>query len=254
MLVLIVVNDYIGTSGIIGAEIIDRGGYYDSINPHTGYQLTPHRSARALPLDHHDYDALVVLGGVMDAFDDTGFPKLRAVMQLMQNFYFAQKPILGVCLGAQLLARAFGKAVYRHVAPEIGFTEMSMTEEGRRDPLLAGLARTQHIMQWHNDTFDLPEEAVLLMTSETCRHQAFRVGRFAYGFQCHFEVTVDMIRDWLRGGATYFASHGIDLPLRIEQQMRAYIHDASSFGRTITQHWLDLIAASRVNMEVIATA
>ena len=246
MIVLIVVNDYIGTSGIIGAEIIERGGYYHSVSPHTAYQLTPRKnSVTALPPDHWGYDALVVLGGVMDAFDDAGYPQLRGVIKLIQSFYQAQKPVLGVCLGAQLLARAFDKMVYRHVQPEIGFTEISLTREGRRDPLLAGLTSTQHIMQWHNDTFDLPDESVLLMTSALCPHQVFRVGRLAYGFQCHFEVTVDMVRDWLRHGAAYFAAQGVDLPLQIEQQMQMYMHEASCFGKTITRRWLDLVAASR---------
>src|SRR5204863_2879167 len=104
---------------------------------------------------------------------------------------------LGVCLGAQLLAKAVGAEVYRHRQKEIGWYGIELTPEALDDPLFAGLPSTQTVFQWHGDTFDLPEGAVLLAKGATCRHQAFRLGRAAYGVQFHPEMTLEMVGDWL---------------------------------------------------------
>ena len=151
-----------------------------------------------LPADHGPYDGVIVLGGTMDAFDDEKNPHFQPLIQLLRGFHPADKPILGICLGAQLVARVFDKPVYRHVELELGFTEVEITDAGARSPLLAGAARRQRVMEWHQDTFDLPEGAELLVTGERCRNQAFRIGHHVYAFQFHFEATRPMLRSWVK--------------------------------------------------------
>ena len=174
--ILMVLNDYLGTPGLLGQVITQRGGYYQSYQPHRPYALTP-GTGPTLPMDHRPYHGLVVLGGAMDAWNDADYPAFQRILQLIRAFHDAGKPVLGICLGAQLLARAFGAPVYRHHHPEIGFHSLQRLDTARGDPLLHGLPAELSIMQWHYDTFDLPTEATLLMSGQDCRHQVFRVGR-----------------------------------------------------------------------------
>src|SRR5262249_6461783 len=144
------------------------------------------------------FDGLIILGGPMHAGDDAGYPAFPALLGLIRRFHAQGKPIFGICLGAQLIARAFGKAVDRFGGCEVGYLPVEITAEGARDPLLAGLATEQRIMQMHEDSFDLPARAVLLMRNDTCANQAFRLGRATYGFQFHLEVTEKDARNFPR--------------------------------------------------------
>ncbi len=119
------------------------------------------------------------------------------MLDLLRAFHAQTKPLLGLCLGGQLMARAFGEKVRVNDTFEFGFLPIEITPEGRDDPLLAGLAPRQRIMQWHEDTFGVPEGGVRLMTGSTCLNQAFRFGKTAYGFQCHWEVSMDLAKDWV---------------------------------------------------------
>lgn len=235
MSILMILNDYRGTSGLLGQVIINRGGYYTSYQPHGDQALT--LGAGQLPTKHQDFQGLVVLGGAMDAWDDAGFPALASISKLIRGFHDAHKPVLGICLGAQLLARTLGARVYRHHQPEIGFSKLSMTPAAGHDALLHDLPSTVQLMQWHYDTFDLPKDATLLMTGEVCRHQGFRVGR-SYGFQCHFEVTLDIIREWVRSSAVQ--ERHPHLAASLEGQCRQHLVNAQHFGTNVMERWLKL--------------
>jgi GMP synthase-like glutamine amidotransferase len=106
------------------------------------------------------------------------------------------KPVLGVCLGAQLIAKALGARVYANSVKEIGWAPVSFADAALRDPLFTGLAEAEVIFHWHGETFDLPAGAELLASSVACRHQAFRVSDRIYGLQFHLEVTPSMIVEW----------------------------------------------------------
>jgi GMP synthase-like glutamine amidotransferase len=108
----------------------------------------------------------------------------------------AGRPFWGTCLGAQLLASALGARVYAGPAPEVGVLAVDLTRAGADDPVLGGLPASIDTLQWHGDTFDLPEGAVLLASSPAYPHQAFRVGRAAYAAQFHLEVTEAMGEEW----------------------------------------------------------
>ncbi|HEX8986010.1 MAG TPA: gamma-glutamyl-gamma-aminobutyrate hydrolase family protein [Bryobacteraceae bacterium] len=137
---------------------------------------------------------LIFMGGPMSANDGTEF--IRRELALIEEARAAATPMLGVCLGAQLLARAAGARVYRNPVKEIGWAPVSWTEAALRDPLFADLAPSETVFHWHGETFDLPEGAEHLAWSSECRNQAFRLGNSIYGLQFHLEVTPPMIADW----------------------------------------------------------
>jgi GMP synthase-like glutamine amidotransferase len=142
-----------------------------------------------------DADGFVFMGGPMSANDN--LPCIRRELTLIERAASAGKPLLGICLGAQLIARALGARVYRNAVKEIGWYPIFWTGAAAGDALLAGLPGSDTVFHWHGETFDLPAGAEWLARSEACRHQAFRWGRGVYGFQFHLEVTPEMIADWL---------------------------------------------------------
>ena len=150
-----------------------------------------------LPSSPAGYAGAIVLGGVMSANDDDKYPALAPMRQLLRDFHAVDKPLLGICLGSQVLARCFGAEVRLHSEYEFGHTQLQFTAAGREDALLSGLPNPQWIMQSHEDTFDIPGDGIALMTGEACVNQAFRVGRATYAFQCHFETTPEIIRSWI---------------------------------------------------------
>lgn len=149
---------------------------------------------------HDQTTALIVLGGAMGANDDAGYPFLADLKDLIRTVVEQSKPYLGICLGGQLLAAALGAAVVSNRWEELGTRSISLTAEGTGDPLFTGILPQFTTFQWHHDSFDLPEGAVLLATSAACFHQAFRYGLCAWGLQFHPEVTEQIIRDWCAWG------------------------------------------------------
>jgi GMP synthase (glutamine-hydrolysing) len=144
------------------------------------------------------YHGLVVLGGPMSVNDTDQFPHLMTELKLIEDAMRRDLPVLGICLGAQLTAKMLGGEVYPNEEKEIGWYDVSPTEEAQRDPLLGEFRCTEKIFQWHGDTFDIPRGAVHLAFSELCLNQAFRYGANVYGLQFHLEVDEWMIHRWLR--------------------------------------------------------
>lgn len=136
-----------------------------------------------------DVDGLIVLGGPMGAHDDAEHPHLAAERQLLADCAGRGTPVLGVCLGAQLLAAALGARVFRGPHPEIGVGSVRLTPDGQRDPVLGAGGRDLPVLHWHEDTFSLPDGSVPLARTQNYL-QAFRAGR-AYGLQFHVELGPD---------------------------------------------------------------
>jgi GMP synthase-like glutamine amidotransferase len=147
------------------------------------------------PPDAADADGLVFLGGPMSVNDD--LPYLRVEEGIIRAAMERGQPALGVCLGAQLIARAAGARVYKNRVKEIGWFDIHLTDQGAKDSLFGAMNRTENVFHWHGETFDLPNGAELLASSERCVNQAFRLGDGAYGLQFHLEVTPGMIADWM---------------------------------------------------------
>lgn len=139
---------------------------------------------------------LVVMGGPMGVTDIEAHPYLAGERELIADAIERQIPVLGVCLGAQLMAAGMRAEVYAGAREEIGAGTVTLTAEGRSDPVLGGDEPVLPVVHWHGETFDLPEGAVLLASSEAYPHQAFRIGRSAYGLQFHVEVNQALHSDW----------------------------------------------------------
>jgi GMP synthase (glutamine-hydrolysing) len=146
------------------------------------------------------YYGLVVLGGPMSVNEDHRHPHLKTEMKLIEQALQKKIPVLGICLGAQLIAKVLGASVYRNQEKEIGWYDVRGTEESKQDPVLAKFRDTEKLFQWHEDTFDIPRGAVHLAASELCANQAFRYESNVYGLQFHLEVDEPMIQRWLTVG------------------------------------------------------
>lgn len=155
------------------------------------------RDPDAVP-DLDGYDGLIVLGGPMNCDEVTRYRHLATEVNAIRTAVGDGKPVLGICLGAQLLARALGAPVTRNPRKEIGWYDLIPTDEGRRDPLFRHFDEVEKVFQWHGDTFAIPPGAMHLARSEACAHQAFRYGANAYGLQFHLEVDEPMIDRWLK--------------------------------------------------------
>lgn len=142
----------------------------------------------ALPADVSGIDAVFSMGGPMNAYDESLKDEDRFIKLLLEK----EIPFFGVCLGAQLLAKACGAKVYKAPVKETGWHTVGLMD----DPLFSGLPKDIDVLQWHEDTFDIPTNATLIAAGKEVRNQAFRVGRCAYGLQFHIEVTQKMITDW----------------------------------------------------------
>ena len=149
-----------------------------------------------VPGELSDYSAMVVLGGPMSALDAEDDPVLAAQLALCTRAIERDFPTLGICLGAQLLARAAGARVFKGHTPEIGWDRVHLSLESQEDPLFAGLPNPLPVFQWHGDGFDLPAGAVHLASSPLFPHQAFRIGGNVYGLQFHLEVEGPMVKEW----------------------------------------------------------
>ncbi|HKW96093.1 MAG TPA: gamma-glutamyl-gamma-aminobutyrate hydrolase family protein [Bryobacteraceae bacterium] len=141
-----------------------------------------------------DAGAFIFLGGSMSANDP--LPFIKREIELVREAVAASKPVLGVCLGAQLIARALGARVYQNSVKEIGWAPVTFDDAAHGDVLFSGVHGSKVIFHWHGETFDLPSGAECLASSAACRNQAFRWGDRTYGLQFHLEVTPEMIAEW----------------------------------------------------------
>lgn len=167
----------------------------------------------ALPESLGNYDAFVILGGPMGAYEEEIYPYLLQVQELIREAVSIRLPMLGICLGGQLIARALGARVGPNPVKEIGWYPVRLTPAGRLAPLFTGMPLEFSVFQWHGDTFALPDGAFLLAEGETCTNQAFVYGAhigggYAWGLQFHLEVTPAMIEDWAKLYADELADFG----------------------------------------------
>ncbi|MBW9112521.1 type 1 glutamine amidotransferase [Rhizobium cauense] len=196
-----------------------------------------------LPTGSADHDALVVLGGEQNAIDDANYPYLPALAQLMRDFAEADKAVLGICLGAQILARAYGAENQLNARLEFGWHSVSKSVEGQTDPLLSGLADDFTTFQWHSDTFTLPIGATRLAASNLAQNQAFRIGRAAYGTQFHFEASASVIDSWKGEFAASIEQMEPGWHERYEALAAAHAAAWDASGLAIGRNWVRMIRA-----------
>ncbi len=177
--------------GIIAEVGREHGVRFDMARPYRGQALpTPEQLLER-------YQGLVVMGGPMGVYEAQEYPFLQQEQQLLAAAVGADRPVLGVCLGAQLMAAALGGSVSKGPMLEIGYGAVALTPEGENDAVVGG-AGISHmpVLHWHQDTFELPAGAVHLARSGFYAHQAFRVGSRAYALQFHVEADEALLRDW----------------------------------------------------------
>jgi GMP synthase (glutamine-hydrolysing) len=147
----------------------------------------------AVPSSMDDACGLIIMGGPMGVYEDDRYPHLRDERKLIENALSLEKPVLGICLGSQLLVHVLGAKVYPGPRKEIGWYPVTLSSNAATDPLWAGTPATFDAYHWHGDVFDLPADCQLLASSALTRHQAFRYGANAYGILFHMEVTRPLI-------------------------------------------------------------
>ncbi len=194
------------------------------------------------------YEGLVVLGGPMNVDQVDRFPHLRTEIEVVQDALDRDIPVLGICLGAQLIARALGAPVGPAVQKEIGWYDVSVSAPGRSDPLLSTFGATERIFQWHGDTFDIPHGAEHLASSDLCPNQAFRYGDKVYGLQFHLEVDAPLIDRWLSiptHQAEIESLEGAVDPDEIRSETHTRIDDACALSDRTFGQWIRLFGREK---------
>jgi GMP synthase (glutamine-hydrolysing) len=194
-----------------------------------------------VPQDADDSWALVVMGGPMAAWEDEKYPWLKDEANLIQACIKAGTPVLGICLGSQLVARAGGGRNYRGGMPEMGWYPIDLEDAGKADPLFAGIPPQFKIWEWHYDTYDLPEGAVKLASSRLYPNQAFRLGKNVYGVQFHPEqiMTRERIEKILTDRADEVQRFaGVIDPARIRRETEKSAPKAVEVGRRLFENFM----------------
>lgn len=192
------------------------------------------------PPQVEEIDALICMGGPMSAND--GLPYLDAELRLLDRVAAMGKPLLGICLGSQLIAKALGGRVYRNPVKEIGWAPVHWTPPAGIDALLAGLVEPQTVFHWHAETFDPPSGSTWLARSDACRNQAFRMGTHIYGFQFHLEVTPEMIADWCEQDANCGDLREVKVPI----DPMAHSAGQEQLAARVFGRWVELVRLAKL--------
>ncbi|MBF0261661.1 MAG: glutamine amidotransferase [Magnetococcales bacterium] len=183
-------------------------------------------------------DLLVVLGGPISVYEADIYPFIADELALLRVRLAADRPTLGICLGAQMMAAALGARVYSGGTKEIGWTPLTLTDAGVNGPLRHLVGEGCSMLHWHGDTFELPEGAELLASTPLYPHQAFGWGARGLAFQCHPEVRAGRIETWLIGHAAELGQNRISVPALREASLR-FGPVLENAGRACLAEWLD---------------
>ena len=171
-----------------------------------------------LPQNLREFSAVVSMGGPMNVYEEDTYSYLREETIFLEKALNADMPILGVCLGSQMIAKAAGAPVKVGAVKEVGWGTISLSDAARSDPFFQGLPQTFDVFQWHEDMFHIPQGGTLLAGSEICPHQAFRF-RNAVGLQFHVEVTAEILGEWFAGSPQYDLEQILGRYQRLRQEL-----------------------------------
>ena len=183
-------------------------------------------------------DLLVVLGGPIGVYETERFPFLLDEIRLIEQRLASGRPILGICLGAQLIARAAGCRVYPGPEKEIGYAPIELTSDGLASPLSALEKCGFHVLHWHGDTFDLPAGATRLASTAITQNQAFSLGANVMALQFHIETEPAKFERWLIGHTVEIAAAGLD-PGDLRRQNATHGPAVAAAGQAALKAWLD---------------
>lgn len=218
-MILIIKHIDIEGPGTFGDFLISKG---------VAFRVLELGAGEKLPSNLKGIQAVVVLGGPMNVYEEDKYPFLKDENAFIQRVLQEEIPYFGICLGSQLLSKAAGGRVVQSPVKEIGWYTVKLTPDGQSDPFLKGFREDEEIYHWHGDMFEIPEGGALLASGSGCPHQAFRVGKNAYGIQFHVEVTDKSIKEWCD---EYSAN---DLPGRKEHcdaMLEGYAKNKETFNR-----------------------
>lgn len=219
-------------------EVFSRGGYQVKI-------IKVWENSENLFCDIDDLEAVLLLGGPMNVYEEQKYPFLKQEDSFLKEMIRRDIPTLGICLGAQLIAKAAGASIKRALHKEIGFSRIRLTDESGLDSLFENIIYPLEVFQWHEDTYDLPSEAILLARSDECEHQAFRFKNNIYGLQFHCEITDKQIREWT---AAYLDKKNPESGIITQEMLDRYLkikHNYTKQMAIIGYNFLKIIAKSK---------
>ncbi len=206
--ILVIQHDISEGPGLFG-PLIDESGFI--------LELCEVYKGKRIPTGLDDFSSVISLGGPMSANEYERFPFLLEEESMIKEILRRGIPFLGICLGAQMLAKACGARVWKGPQKEIGWGSVSLTPQGFDDPVFQGFNGEIPVFQWHGETFEIPENGILLASSQLYPNQAVKVGSRAYGIQFHLEVTRDMVSEWVENSREELIRDGFD-PEIIERE------------------------------------
>jgi len=233
-MVKVLVLQHVGCEGLGSLD-----GFFDKMGvDHEDVALF---AGEKIPDDWDRYNGIVILGGPMNVYQETEYPFLADEDVLIKKALAVLKPMLGICLGAQLIAKAAGAEVAAGHRKEIGWYDVNLTKDSGEDLLFKGLPRSFKVFQWHGDTFNIPPKGVKLASSEIFPNQAFRVGN-AYGLQFHVEVTNRIIMDWMKEYNTEIRHLDYIDPEKIVKDTKKHSGDLIKIADKFYANFLNLIS------------
>ena len=225
-------------AALIGDVIADAGHTIETICIDRGEHV---------PSELSGYDGMIVMGGPMSA-NDSHITYIRDEIALLKQAVAAGFPVLGICLGAQLLAKAADAEIVTSPVRELGWYPLHRTWDSADDPLFRTLEDGLMVFQWHGETFTLPDPATLVATHPDVPHQAFRIGSSQYGLQFHIEVDGAIIEPWIEAGECERSELGEAGIKAIRSQSPDYIPAADAFCRVMVSAWIKLCDADLPSM------
>ena len=220
-------------------------GVYEDVLNERGATIQRVELDEGEPLpDWRAFDAIIAMGGPMGALAEVDHPWLVDEKRLIGDAVRSGLPFWGVCLGVQLLAASLGARVYPGSAPEVGLLPVTLTDEALADPVFAGMPRELLSLQWHGDTFDLPDGAALMAGSPAYPNQAFRFGTAAYGVQFHLEVSPALAREWADVPAYAESLERVLGPGALDRllaELETSSDGVLSDGRRLFERWLEAV-------------
>ena len=220
-------------------------GVYEDVLRERGAELHRVELDEGEAIPPGEFDAIVAMGGPMSVNDEEALPWLAEEKRFVAAAVRAGTPYWGVCLGVQLLASSLGARVYPGEQPEVGLLPVELTDEARSDPVFGELPRELVTLQWHGDTFDLPDGAVRLAGSPVYPNQAFRFEK-AYGVQFHLEVSTEMAQEWAdvpEYAASLERVLGPGATTGFVAQIEQRSTEMLAAGRSLLERWLDAVVA-----------
>lgn len=191
-------------------------------------------------LKNEEIDLLIILGGPVGVYQEQEFPFIKQEIDLLEKRLKLDLPTLGICLGGQMIAKALGANVYPSHIPEVGWQPLILTEAGSESCAKHLASEYTSMFHWHGDTFDLPENALLLASTPNCKNQIFSWGKNVLGFQCHLEVTAERLEYWWVGHAGELIQDKISVN-DIRAKSRQFGPKLEVQSLKCLQEWLDKV-------------